>query len=129
MSANHTPVSSNDKLLALLCHLSSFIGFPLLIPLVIYLVKKDESRYLSANASEALNFHLSSLIYLIGLVVLGVAMCGSGLEGRIWMPIAVGIIWMILFYLLAIIAAIKSADGFIFRYPLTIRFIGEPRSL
>src|SRR5277367_1028942 len=57
------PVTSNDKLLAILCHLSFVIGFGFLLPLIIYLVKRKESVFVEAHAREVLNFHISILLY------------------------------------------------------------------
>jgi uncharacterized Tic20 family protein len=53
---------------------SSFIG-----PLVIYIVKKDESAFVADQAKEVLNFHISMLIYVIVaalgvLIVVGVVL-------------------------------------------------------
>src|SRR5581483_4049405 len=53
----------NDKIWTILSHLSWFIGVPFLLPLVVYLAMRGESEYIAANAREALNFHLSLLIY------------------------------------------------------------------
>ena len=59
-----TPVSevtSDDKLWALLAHLSYFV-LGVFGPLIIWLVKKDESTFVEDQAKEALNFQLSVLI-------------------------------------------------------------------
>lgn len=55
----------SDKIWAVLCHLSFFLGLPFLLPLVVYLVMRKESEYVAENAREALNFHITVLIYLI----------------------------------------------------------------
>ena len=59
-----TGPTNDEKMLAMLAHLitflSSFVG-----PLVIYLVKKDESAFVGDQAKEVLNFHLSVVIYAI----------------------------------------------------------------
>ncbi len=55
--------TSNDRLLAILCHLSEFIGVPILLPLVVYLVMKEDSAFVKDHAREALNFHLSLIFY------------------------------------------------------------------
>lgn len=41
---------SNDKLLVVLCHLSGFLGVALILPLIVYLVKKDESEFVAFHA-------------------------------------------------------------------------------
>src|SRR5689334_17598646 len=61
---------SNDKLFTILSHLSLFLGVGLILPLIVYLVKKGESEKVAAHAREALNFHLSLVIYGIAAFVL-----------------------------------------------------------
>ena len=43
----------NDKIWSMLSHLSSFIGLPFLLPLVVYLAMRDDSPYARANARES----------------------------------------------------------------------------
>lgn len=99
-------------MLAMLAHLitfvSSFIG-----PLVIYLVKKDESKFVGDQAKEVLNFHLSVLIYAIvaGLSILL-------LIGFVLLP-ALGVF----VFVVTIVGAIRAYEGNMYRYPLCIRFI------
>ncbi|HEY3366288.1 MAG TPA: DUF4870 domain-containing protein [Symbiobacteriaceae bacterium] len=98
--------------MALLAHLLSlFFGF--IPPLVVYLVKKDQSAFAGEHAKEALNFQLSMIIYYLGAGILVILL--------------VGILLLPLLYIFSlifiIIATIKAANGEMYRYPLTIRFI------
>ena len=126
MRANTTPVSSTDKLWALLCHLSIFIGLPFIVPLVVYIFKKGQSNYVSGNAGEAVNFHLSTLLYFLLIFSFVFAFAGSGFKQAV-IPVAFAIALGVRFYLMAIIAAVKSADGYIFHYSLTIPFLNGHR--
>jgi uncharacterized Tic20 family protein len=95
-------------------HLSVFLGIGfLLAPLVIYLAMKDESEYVAANAREALNFHISVLLY--GLCCIPLCLIFIGLPLLILLGVAM--------YIFAIVATIKAADGGCYRYPLTIRLV------
>ncbi|MCE0522305.1 MAG: DUF4870 domain-containing protein [Methylacidiphilales bacterium] len=120
---NPSPTQVNDKLLAILCHLSLFlsffIGFGFVVPLVIYLVKKDESALVAAHAKEALNFQLSLLLYAFGFVcAIPLAFCLIGI------PIILAAVALSLMSIIcAIIAAIQASEGAFYFYPLTIRFI------
>lgn len=105
------PPRGNEKAWAIFCHLSSFVGLPLLLPFVVYLAMKDDSDYARANAREALNFHLSLLIYglcCVPLIFLGI---GVLLLGAMALALIV----------LSIVGAIKAADGGCYHYPLTIQ--------
>lgn len=105
--------SSNDRLLAILCHLSGFIGVPLILPLVIYLVMKEDSIFVKDHAREALNFHLSLFFYTLLCVPLVMIVIG------VPALVALGVFSAVV----AILAAVKVSDGASYRYPLCIRLI------
>lgn len=107
------PPNGDDKLWIVLCHLSYFIGLPLIIPLIVYLVKKTDAPLVADQAKEALNFHLSCLLYAIVCMILTLILIGIVL----FFALAIGAA------ILAIIAAIKSSEGVAYRYPMTIRFV------
>ena len=100
-------------MIAMIAHLvtfvSSFIG-----PLVIYLVKKDESAFVGDQAKEVLNFHLSVLIYAIVC-----AMSLLVLVGFVLLPALALFVFVV-----TIVGAIRAYEGTAYRYPLCIRFIG-----
>jgi len=104
----------NDKIWSILCHLSTFVGVPFLLPLVVYLAMRHESEYVACNAREALNFHISLLIYSICCIPLVFIIVGIPLLVILWL---FGLV-------MAIVAAFKASDGSCYRYPLTIRLVG-----
>ena len=106
--------SGNEKIWSILSHLSALIGVGLILPLVVYLAMKGDSAYVAANAREALNFHLSILIYCLVCIPLIFVVIGIPLL------ILIGIAS----FILAIVAAVKASDGGCYRYPLTIRLVG-----
>lgn len=110
-------LSSSDRLWSVLCHLSYFFGFALisfLFPMTVYLVMRDESPYVTHHAREALNFHLSLLLYIICCIPL----CFIGVGFLLLGAVAVtGIVC-------SIVAAVKASKGLFYHYPITIRFVG-----
>ena len=105
----------NEKMWAVACHLSVFsVGIGLVLPLAVYLCYRDESEYTAHHAREALNFHLSLLIACLCCVPL-VFLFGLGIP----LLLIAGFGSLIL----GIIAAVKSSEGELYRYPLTYRFI------
>jgi uncharacterized Tic20 family protein len=103
---------------AAFAHLAAFIGLLLpfgniIGPLIIWLIKRNESPLVDDQGREALNFQISMSIYaflswlltfiLIGFLLLGILV----------------IFWLIV----VIVAAVKASDGQQFRYPLNLRFI------
>ena len=107
------PLASSDKALAILCHVSLFIGVGFLLPFIVYLVKRDDSPFVAMHAKEVLNFHLSLLLYFICLIPLIFILIGIPIYA------ALGL----MAFVCAIIGAIRAADGGFYFYPLTVRFI------
>ena len=110
---------ANARTWAAFCHASALLGvfihFPghLLGPLIIWLLKRDQSPEIDAHGKEAVNFQISMLIYNIVAAVFCLVLIGFLLLPLRW----------ILNALFVTIAAIKASDGELYRYPLTIRFI------
>jgi uncharacterized Tic20 family protein len=110
VSAAH---QGNDKIWSMLCHLSALLGVGFGLPLVVYLAMRKESETVAANAREALNFHISVLIYSLCCVPLVFILIGIPLL----LVIGVGSL------VLAIIATVKASNGVYYRYPLTLRLV------
>lgn len=105
--------AKQERTMAMLCHLLGFFSF--IGPLVIWLIKKDESALVDKNGKEALNFQISIAIYTVGLCVL--AGVTFGLAG-ILLPALI-----VFNYIMLIVAAIKTNEGKDYQYPLCIRLI------
>ncbi len=103
--------TDNERLLAILSHiLCLVVGVGFIPPLIIYLLKKDESAYVAAHARESLNFQLSLLLIC---VLLFISIVGIFF---IWV---VGLINLVL----VIVATIRAADNQLYRYPFSLRLI------
>lgn len=108
--------------MAMLCHLlgivTGFIG-----PLIIWLIKKDQSRLVDDQGKEALNFHITMLIYsLCALpiaIVLALVTCGVGAFLGVFLILGIGIYGAIM----QILAGLDANQGVRYRYPATIRII------
>jgi hypothetical protein len=107
------PSNTSDKALMILSHLSALIGVGLILPLIVWLVKRRDPDVVAAHAAEALNFHLSLLLYTICLIPLCFIVVGIPLL------IVMGIASVVL----AIVAAVRASDGGFYRYPLTLRMV------
>ena len=104
--------TKDERLIAMLAHLITFVA-AFIGPLVIYLIKKDESAFVADQAKEVLNFHISALIYFIGAALSTLIFIGIVL-----LP-ALGVFLLVV----TIIGAIRAYEGTAYRYPLCIRFI------
>ena len=120
--------TDDERTYALMLHLSllahvvlTFIA--IVIPIVMWQVKKNESPFLDDHGREAVNFQISLIIWSIVLPIIaalvGVITCGVGLILLIpaaLLPYIVGVIGMIQ-------AAQAANRGEFYRYPMTFRFV------
>ncbi|HTI50486.1 MAG TPA: DUF4870 domain-containing protein [Planctomycetaceae bacterium] len=92
-------------------------------PLIIWLIKKDQSRFIDDQAKEALNFQVSVLIATALLVTVGgvISFVTFGLGALLVIPAAAAL--AIYALVMPIVAAIRSNKGELYRYPLTLRLI------
>jgi uncharacterized Tic20 family protein len=104
---------------AMFCHLSAlsvWCGLPLgniILPLVIWSLKRTESEFIDTAGKESLNFQLSMTIYSIFAFLLVFVLIG--------IPLLVFL--SLLNVVLVIAAAIKTSKGESFRYPISMRFV------
>lgn len=101
----------SDNSLPMACHLLGLIGF--LGPLVIWLIKKDESALVDKHGKESLNFQISIMIYFFIAFMLTFILIGFLLAPAV----------IIFNYVMVIVAAVKVNNGEDFRYPLCLRLI------
>jgi len=101
------------------CQLSALAGFiiPALGhiggPLIVWLVKRGDSPEIDAHGKEALNFQISMLIYGIVAGILCLVLIGFALLA----------ILHVLNVVLVVIAAMRTSEGQMHRYPFTIRLL------
>ena len=117
-------VSQDDKMWGLIAHLSpiagSIIGLAPVGPLVVWLIKKDQSKFVATSAKESLAFSIGAfVIMLVTGVLTAVLMCvGIGI-----LLIPVIFLEMIAYIVYMVIAAIRANEGKIYQYPLTSKFV------
>ncbi len=106
---------------AIAAHLMGFTGLfvpfgNILGPFVIWLLKKEESSFVEEHSRESLNFQISMTIYLFISFVLMIVLVGF----------LIAFFLVLAWLALVIQASIKASNRETYRYPLTVRFIGEP---
>lgn len=108
------------KLWATLLHLSVLAGFVvpfagLVVPIVIYILKKDELPGLQPHFNVVINWIISLVIYAIVCAIL------------VFVIIGVFLFWVLALLALVfpIIGAIKANDGEVWNYPLSIPIMGK----
>lgn len=123
MSEESTPAiettpSKDERTWAMLCHFSTYIGFifpfgNIIVPLIIWLSKREDIPLVEDQGREALNFQISMTIYFIISGILCIILIG--------IPILIGLI--IFDFIITIVAAISANDGKYYRYPINLKLI------
>lgn len=121
--AGEDPAVRQYAMLTHLSGLAALLGFPVLGPLIMWLIKKDESAYINAHGKEALN---SQLTFFIAGIVFGVVsvlfvVVTVGFGACVVAPLAMLFAaWPIV---TSIVGAMQANEGKPPRVPLTIRII------
>lgn len=109
-------LTSDEKNMAMLCHLLAlFTGF--LGPLIIWLLKKEESAFIDDQGKESLNFQITSFIIFMGLSIVSIIPIIGCFT--ILLLLAFFVVW----FVFIIIATLKAKDGEAYRYPFTMRLL------
>jgi uncharacterized Tic20 family protein len=112
--------SADDRQWGMFAHLSALLGLlagtlTFIGPLIVWLIKKDQSKFVDYHGKEALNFQINILIYsLIGWVI-AVVTCFFG--------IPVPLLVLIYGIVMPIIAGMAANRGEMYKYPAIFRLI------
>ena len=112
-------ISQDERTLATIAHLGPFIGIMvpgmgnILVPFLIWFLKKDESEYLEEHAKEALNFQITITILMIGAAITMLL-----LVGFLILPLLI-----LLDVAFSITAAVRANRGEDYEYPLNFNLI------
>lgn len=109
--------SVDDNTWSMLIHLSQFCSWVmplagLIVPIILWQIRKKESKFIDDNGKIVINWVLSFIIYFAVSVMLSIIIIGIPI---LLLLILLGIIF-------PIIGAIKANDGLLWSYPLSIRF-------
>jgi uncharacterized protein len=110
--------TQDERTWGMLAHLVAFAGFivPLgnvIAPLIVWLVKRDQSAFVADQGKEALNFNIS---------VLGAAVI-CALLVLVFIGILLGVALFIFWLTMTIVAGIKASEGVRYRHPFAIRLV------
>jgi uncharacterized Tic20 family protein len=104
--------SQDERTMALLSHILTLLSM-FLAPLIIYLIKKDESSFVAEHAKESLNFQITVGIGYIICFVLMLVLIG------VFLLAVLGLVS----FILVIVATIKASEGKLYKYPFNLRLI------
>ncbi len=108
------PPSKDDCNMAMLAHLLAIVtGF--VAPLIIWLIKKDESPFIDDQGKEALNFQITLIFAYLAVIVLSCVTLGLA-SPLIFVLFVVDVIFCIM-------AGVAASKGEHYKYPVTFRLI------
>lgn len=110
--------TQDERTMGLVAHLSAFAGLVIPFgniagPLIVWLLKRDQSAFVADQAREALNFQITASIGFIVAGILSFVLIGIPLL------IALAIAWLVL----PVMAGVRANEGRRYRYPFTIRLV------
>ena len=108
------PVNDADRHIGIAMHLTPLVAFlfgpAILAPLVLWLVRKDDSPFVDDHGREMINAIISFVVYHIVAVIT-----------------VIGIIALPVLYIIGVVnlvrGAVAAGRGDFFRYPMTMRFL------
>ena len=118
---NNSKIHRDDKNLAVLAHLLPLLGFVMpglnmVIPLVIWWLKRDKSMFVEHHAREALNFQITFSLLCVLWSVLTIFLVG-------WLLLPLVPVVLIVALLFMFRAAMKAGNGEFYRYPFTVHLV------
>ena len=131
-------ISSDEKLMSLLAHLSIIIpNIGIIAPIIIWVTQKDKSKFVRFNAIQAIFFQLVFFILIMASILIGLILMFVSLPmitqnpdaapgALFWVSMGVMNLYFplwIIFAIYAVVAAVKSFRGKIFRYLIIGRII------
>jgi uncharacterized Tic20 family protein len=116
------PPARPNTALGVISHLGALVG-GVVLPLVIYLVAKDDA-FGRENARRALNFQITFMVVWIGGIFLAMVLATAVHPSIFAVLFGLLFVAMILNYVWSIIAAVRASRGEVWRYPVSIGFVG-----
>lgn len=115
--SNVTADDKDTRTWAMILHLSMLSGLVvplagLIVPIVIYLLKKDELPGLVPHGHVVFNWMISAVIYAVISMILMVVVVG------VFLMIALALVSLVF----PIIGGVKASEGEVWPYPLSIKF-------
>lgn len=109
--------STQERNWALASHIGSFVSawfaLGLFAPLIVLLIKGNESAFVRRHAVESLNFQLNALLWTLVFGLLAIFLIGIPLL------VAYGVLYVVA----VVLGTVRASSGRDFRYPLTIRLV------
>lgn len=105
-------ISKDARMFGMLCHLLGIFTW-LVGPLIVWLIKREDDKFIDEQGKEAVNFQITLLI----------AYAVAGVTAAFCVGFFIGAAAWICSLIFCIMGAVKANKGEAYRYPVSIRFI------
>lgn len=107
-------MTTEQKLWASSGHLAYLLGLPIVLPLLLYVWKRNTDPFVAAQAKQAVGMHLFTVLVCIlgGMVIFGTFGFGALLVGPALM------VFTALALIFTVIAVVRIAEGKSYHYPV-----------
>lgn len=111
--------TQDEKIWGAVSHLSYLAGLPVIVPLVIFLWKREQSPFVAAQAKQAVGLHIVSIIAFALAFGFSFATFGFGVALAVPAMMVLGV----LAFILSIVAVVKVSQGESYHYPVFGRWV------
>jgi uncharacterized Tic20 family protein len=127
-------IPQEERVLAGLAHVSLFVGFPVVAPIAIYFIKKDQSRFVAYHALQAGLTHVAVVPLTFFFAIVGgiFSVAGTAAFGELW-PLATLGMWgawyvgmtlpWVFVAIVSLIAGWRAFEGKGYRVPIVWRLV------
>lgn len=77
---NNPETTSDERLLSLFSHLSTFVG-GIILPIIFWAIHKDKSKFVRFHSLQAIFFHIVYLFFVIVMTIFGTLFMSLGMVG------------------------------------------------
>ncbi len=119
-------MTKEERTWALAAHLAGPVGclasaglLGFLVPLLIWILKREESSFVADQAAEALNFQITLFLLWIAGILLAIGTLGIALL----VLIPAYFLLLLVQIVLGILAGMRAYDGVWYRYPFAVRTV------
>jgi len=123
-------LTADERNWAAIAHLSALVnlvGIPSPIgPLLVWLLKKNESAFIAQEAKASLNFALSVWLYGAAFLILAVLGFLGSINTGFVLSLVLLIVWLVIVLLnmiFSVVGAIKASNGVVYDYPFAINLV------
>ncbi len=108
-----TTPAQEEKIWSMICHIGPLLGLAFLPPLIIFLLKRDESPFIKTHAAEALNLQITIMILALTAAITSI----------IIIPVILVSLYGVLAMVATILGGVKAYEGRFMGMPLNLRII------